>query len=120
MRLLVRWAIIVVALIAAVLIVPGIYITDTQAWIAYSVMAVILGLVNAIIRPILRLLSCGCIVMTLGLFLLVINAFTLWFSSLVAKWIGVGFVVKDFWAALFGSIIVSVVSFFLSIFLVDD
>jgi putative membrane protein len=121
MKLLIRWIIIVVSLVLAAWIVPGIHVIGTEAWIAYSVMAIVLGLVNAIIRPILKLLSCGCIIATLGLFLLVINAFTLWLSSWIAvNWLEIGFYVDDFWAAFWGALIVSIVSFLLSLVLVDD
>ena len=121
MKWLLRWLIIVVSLFVAALVVPGIHVLGTEAWIAYSIMAIVLGLVNAIIRPILKLLSCGCIIATLGLFLLVINAFTLWFSSWIAvNLLNIGFVVESFWAAFFGALIVSMVSFLLSLVLIDD
>jgi putative membrane protein len=84
-------------------------------------MAAVLGLVNAIIRPILAFLSCGCIVATLGLFMLVINGFTLWLSSWIAQnWLNIGFYVDGFWPAFWGGIIVGLVSFVLSLVLVDD
>lgn len=121
MKLIIRWVITVIALAVAVWIVPGIYVESTNAWIAFFVMALVLGFVNAFIKPILAFLSCGFIILTLGLFLLIINAGTLWFSSWIAQnLLNIGFVVDGFWSALFGSIIVSVVSFFLSIFLSDD
>jgi putative membrane protein len=121
MKLLVRWIIVAISLIVAVALIPGIRVEDTNAWIAVGVMAVVLGLVNAIIRPILAFLSCGCIVATLGLFTLVINGFTLWLSSWIAQnWLGVGFYVDGFWPAFWGGIIVGVVSFVLSLVLVDD
>jgi putative membrane protein len=121
MKLLVRWIITVIALVVAAIFVPGIEVDDTSAWIAFGVMAAILGLVNAIIRPILAFLSCGCIVATMGLFMLVINAITLWLSSWIAtEWLGIGFYVQDFWAAFLGSIVVSAVSLVLSLILKDD
>jgi putative membrane protein len=102
-------------------LIPGIRVDDTNAWIAVGVMAVVLGLVNAVIRPILAFLSCGCIVATLGLFMLVINGITLWLSSWVAQnWLNIGFVVDGFWPAFWGAIVVSVVSFVLSLILIDD
>ena len=120
MKIIVRWLIIVAALFVAALIVPGIQVEDSRAWVAFGVMALVLGLVNAIIRPILAFFSCGCIVATMGLFMLLINAFTLYISSYITvNWLGIGFYVDNFWAALFGSIIVSVVSFVLSMFLLD-
>lgn len=120
-KIMIRWIIIVIALFAAEQIVPGIDVVGTEGWIAFSVMAVVLGLVNAIIRPILTLLSCGCIILTLGLFILVINALTLWFSSWIAvNLFNVGFYIDGFLSAFLGALIVSAVSFVLSLFLVDD
>jgi putative membrane protein len=121
MKLLLRWIITGIALVAAALVVPGIRVEDTSSWIAFGVMAAILALLNAILRPILAFLSCGCIIATLGLFMLVINAFTLWLSSWIAvQWLNIGFYVDGFWPALFGSIIVSIVSLVLSVGLVED
>ena len=121
MKLIVRWIIIAIALFVAVWLIPGIYVEDTSAWIAVGVMAIVLGLVNAIIRPILAFLSCGCIIATMGLFMLVINALTLWLSSWIAvNWLGIGFRVDGFWPALLGGIVVSIVSFLLSLLLTDD
>lgn len=121
MKLLVRWIIVALSLVGAVWLIPGIRVEDTNAWIAVGVMAVVLGLVNAIIRPILAFLSCGCIVATLGLFMFVINGFTLWLSAWIAQnWLNIGFYVDGFWPALWGGIIVGVISFVLSMFLIDD
>jgi len=121
MKLLIRWIITMIALFLAAWLIPGIRVEDTNAWIAYGVMAAVLALVNAIIRPILSFLSCGCIIATLGLFALVINAFTLWLSAWIAQsWFGIGFQVDSPWAALFGSIVVSIVSVVLSLILVED
>lgn len=119
-RLLIRWAVVAASLVVATVVVPGISIQGNRAWLTVAVMAAILSLVNAFVRPILQFLSCGCIVATLGLFLFVVNAFTLWLSSWVAvNWLGVDFVVDGFWPALFGSVIVSIVSFVLNTLLVD-
>lgn len=121
MKILVRYAIIVLSLLLAVRFVPGITIEETEAWIAVGVMAAILGVVNTFLRPILQFLSCGCIAASLGLFLLVINAFTLWFSSYLAlNLFGIGFIVDGFWPAFWGGLLVSVVSLVLSILLKDQ
>jgi putative membrane protein len=115
-----RWAITAFALFVAAWLVPGISV-DSGGWVIYAAMAVILGLVNAIVRPVLKLLTCPLIVLTLGLFTLVINALTLWLSSLIAtNWFHLNFSVRSFWAALLGSVIVSVVSVLLSVFVPDD
>lgn len=79
--------------------------------------ALVLGLVNAFIRPILAALSCGLIVLTLGLFMLVINTLMLWLASWIAgNWLGLGFEVDGFWSALLGSVIITIVSFIASVF----
>jgi putative membrane protein len=117
MKFFLHWLITVIALFVATLILPKnlMAIEGTTAWLAFAVMAVILGLVNIFIRPILKLLSCAFIIITMGLFMLVINAFLLWFSSWICQQIGVGFFVQWPWGAFWGSIIVSVVSLVLSI-----
>jgi putative membrane protein len=120
MKLIVRWFITGLALFAAAWLVPGITVDDARGWVVYAVMAVILGLVNAVIRPLLKLLTCPLIVLTLGLFVLVINAVTLLLSSTIANRLGVGFYVDGFWAAFFGSVIVSIVSVILNSVLYDD
>ncbi len=119
MKFFTHWIITVIALIVAKLILPPnlMSIQGTSAWLAFAVMAVILGLVNIFIRPILKFLSCGFIVLTVGLFMLVINAFLLWFASWICQQIGVGFFVQWPWGALWGSIIVSVVSFVVHLFI---
>jgi len=119
MKLILRWLIVAISLYVAVLIVPGISV-EGDAWIAFSVMALVLGLVNAVIRPILKFLSCGFIAITLGLFALVINAATFLLASAISQnWFAVGFYVDGFWPALLGSLIVSVVSVVLSQVLIE-
>ncbi|MDY6868563.1 MAG: phage holin family protein, partial [Chloroflexota bacterium] len=87
----------------------------------FTIMALVLGLVNAVVRPILKLMSCGLIILTLGLFVFVINAATFMLASWIAQnWLNVGFKVDNFAAALFGSIIVSIVSVVLSSILIDE
>ena len=114
MKLLIRWAIIAFSLFVAAWLVPGIRV-EGNAWLIFTVMAVILGLVNAVVRPILTLLTCSLVILTLGLFVLVINALTLWLASSIAvNWFRVGFYVDGFWAAFLGALIVSIVSVILS------
>ena len=120
MKLLIRWAISSLALFVAAWLVPGISV-DGGGWFIYAIMAIILGLVNAIVRPILKLLTCPLILLTLGLFVLVINGITLWLASAIAvNWFSVDFYVDGFWPAFWGGIIVGVVSFVLSLVLVDE
>ena len=91
-----------------------------SGWTVFAVMAIILGLVNAVLRPLLKLLTCPLIILTLGLFSLVVNGFTLWLSSWIAvNWFDVGFYVRGFWAAFLGGLVVSIVSVILSAILID-
>ncbi len=116
MRLLIRWVIVAFSLFVAAWLVPGIRV-EGNAWLIYAVMAVILGLINAVVRPILTLLTCSLVIFTLGLFVLVINALTLWLASSIAvNWFHVGFYVDGFWSAFLGALIVSIVSVILSAF----
>lgn len=117
MNLLIHWLIASFSLFIAAWLVPGIRV-EGNAWGAYAIMAVILGFVNVVIRPLLQVLSLPIIVLTLGLFLLVINGLTLWIASVIAvKLFHVGFYVDGFWSALLGALIVSIVSMILSEFL---
>ncbi len=117
--IIIRWIITTIAVLVTAMIIPGIEITGDGIIVALAV-AVILGLVNAIIRPILILLSCGCIVLTLGLFMLVVNAASLWLASWFSQLLGIGFYVDGFFPALFGSIVISLISWLLSIFLIGE
>ena len=119
-NILIRWLVTALAVVAAAALVPGITVTGANGWLTVIVMAAVLGLINAIIRPILALLSCGCIVATLGLFMLVINTFTFWLASYVTNLFNLGFQVENLWAAFLGALVVSVVSFLLSMVFVDD
>ena len=119
MKLLIRWAGVALALFVAAWLVPGI-VVDGNGWVLYVIMAAILGIVNAVVRPVLKFLTCSLIVITLGLFTLVINALTLLLASWIANMLNVGFYVNGFWPALWGSLIVSAVSVVLSVFLKDD
>ncbi len=113
MRLFIHWLITVAGLVIAYLILQPrglMSIEGSSAYLAFAVMAVVLGLVNIFIRPILKFLSCGLIVLTLGLFMLVINTFLLWFSSWICGLLGIGLHVENLWAAFLGSVIVSLVS----------
>lgn len=120
MRLLIRWLIVSLSLFVAAWLVPGIRVEGNNAWLTFAVMAVILGLMNALVRPLLAFLSCPLIILTLGLFVLVINGLTLWLASAIAvNWFHVGFYIDGFWSAFFGALIVSIVSVIFSALLRD-
>jgi putative membrane protein len=108
MKLLIRLFINMVAILAIAYLFPGMVWVDSL-WSALGA-AFLLGIVNAVIRPIFILLTLPLTLVTLGLFLLVINALMLW---LVAGLVG-GFHVSGFWGAFFGSILISLVSWILT------
>jgi len=100
---------------AAILIIS--YLFPKMIWVdglmAALIAAFLLGIVNVIIRPILVFLTLPLTVLTLGLFLLVINGLMLWLVAALVK----GFHVNGFWGAVFGSLLISIVSWILSRFL---
>src|SRR5919109_4409160 len=107
LRLLVVWAINTVALIAVAYLMPSITVSSFGAAL---VAALVLGLLNAVIRPVLVLLTLPVTVLTLGLFIFVINGLLFWaVGSLVP-----GFQVAGFWSAVFAAIIYSLISWLLS------
>lgn len=100
------------ALYVAVLIVPGL---DSQGeWWKFLLVAVAFSLLNSFLRPILRILTFPITLVTMGLFLLVINAAMLLLTGAISDQLALGFTVADFWAALLGSIVVSLVGWILS------
>ena len=107
MRILLAWLINALALIAVAYLVPS--ITIASFWSALSA-ALILGLVNAVIRPALILLTLPVTLITLGLFIFVINGLLFWLAGSFID----GFVVGGFWAGFFGAILFSIVSWILS------
>ena len=118
-KLLIRWVIVGLSLFVAAWIVPGIRVESNGVGV-YAATAVILGFVNAIVRPLLVLLTCPAIILTLGLFVLVVNAFSLLIASWIAtNWFQVGFHIDGFGAAFLGALIVSIVSVILSALVKD-
>jgi len=111
--LLIRWLLGGLALFLTTKVIPGLHVTDAQTVL---VAVLVLGLLNAIIRPIVNLFT-GCIqVLTLGLLTLVINACFFWWAGDLVS----GFEVSGFWPAFWGSIVMSVISFVLSMFVRTD
>lgn len=101
------------ALYVAVLIVPNILFTGE--WWKLVLVAFIFGLINTFVRPILRIVTLPISIMTLGLFLIVINALMLLLTGLISTELNLGFRVADFVAAFLGSIVISLVGFVLSL-----
>ena len=112
MTLIIRWFINALALMLVAYLYSGVKVDGIFAAL---IAALVLGLVNAIIRPLLVLLTLPVTILTLGLFIFIINAFLFWFVAEVVK----GFTVAGFTAALIGSIMFSVVTLLTS-WLVSD
>ena len=103
MRLLLRWFINAAALLLIALYVPGI---EISGWYTAFITILVLGLVNAVIRPVLFVLTLPINILTLGLFTFVINSLLFWFVSSFID----GFVVSGFWPALIGAFLLTLVS----------
>jgi putative membrane protein len=119
MRFLLRLVANAAALAVATWLLAGIQLTAAGTGdkvLVLLVVALIFGIVNAIVKPIFTLVTACVVLLTLGLFLLVINALMLLLTSWLAARLGVGWYVDGFWTALLGSIIVSIVSFALNAF----
>ncbi len=120
MSLLSKWLVSMVALYIAAWVVPGIRV-EGNGWVIFSIVAVILSVLNATIRPILKFLSCGLILITLGLFIFIIDASVLMLASNIAiNWFGIGFYVDSFSSALLGSLIVTISSLIMNQLIKED
>jgi len=128
-RFILRWAINAIALYVAVAssLVPGVQMTINpqsggNTWLSLIWLALIFGLINALFRPLLKLLTCPLIMLTLGLFTLVVNTLLFAFTGWVGMQLGVGFTLSEpwFWNAFLGSLIVSLVSLVLTLLLKDE
>jgi len=104
---LIRWLVTAIAVLAAAKIIPGI---SCDSWSTLIIAALVLGIFNAFLKPILLLLNLPIIVFTLGLFVPILNALLLWLTSAIVP----EFHVSGFWAAFFGSLVISVVSIILN------
>jgi putative membrane protein len=122
--LLFRLIINAIALYVATLVVPGMSFFGDQNTTAYwgtvFVVALIFGVVNALVRPVLTVLTCPLLILTLGLFTFVINALMLVLTAWIARQLHLAFRVDGFGAALIGAIVVSIVSFLLTLFVREE
>ena len=121
-RFLVRLVASAVALWAAAALVEGVTIAEgsgTEQAVTLLFVALIFGVLNATVGAVLKVLSFPLVLVTLGLFLFVINAVMLLLVSAVSSWLGVPFTVESFGAALLGALVVSVVSFLIDVVLPD-
>ena len=117
-KFILRWAINAVAIFLAIRLVPG--ITLESGWQSVIWLALILGLVNAFLRPLLTLLTCPLIIVTLGLFTLLINTFLFWLTGQIGQFIGIHITFAGFWPVFLGGLVISVVSIFMTLILKDE
>ena len=118
MGFLIRLFVNAAALWVATQLVPG--VTYSGDLLPFLGVALVFGVVNAVIRPVARLLALPFIILTLGIFMLIVNGLMLWLTSSLSAALGLGFHVSGFWAAVFGSLVVSLVSMVLWMFVNDD
>jgi putative membrane protein len=122
MRFLIRIVASAIALAVATAVVPGIELTTaslTSKVLTLIAVALIFGVVNAILKPIVKIVGCAFYVLTLGLIALVVNALLLWLTSWLAGKLKLPFHITGFWPAFWGAIIVGVVGWLLSILVRD-
>ena len=117
-KFILRWVVNAIALFLAVYLVPGVNLQG--GWVSIIWLALIFGLVNAFLRPLLKLLTCPLIILTLGLFTLLINTFLFWLTSQIGQAFGIGFTIDGFWPAFLGGLVVTVVSVIMSLILKDE
>jgi putative membrane protein len=117
MRVLLRLLINAAALWVAVKFIPGISFTGNP--VLLLAVALVFGVVNTIVKPLVTLLSLPAVILTIGIFLLVINALMLWFTGWLSTRLGLGFHVDGFGAAFLGGIVVGIVAWALSVVLAD-
>ena len=118
MRFVIRVLITAVAMLVATWLLPGIEVTaDTtlRKVATLIVVALIFGVINAVLKPIIKVVGCVFYILTLGLIGLVVNALLLWLTSWVAGKLNLPFHITGFWPAFWGAIIIGVVSWLLSI-----
>ena len=122
MRLLIRLLASAAALAVATAVVPGIELQTasvTSKVLTLLAVALIFGVVNAILKPIVKVVGCAFYVLTLGLIALVVNALLLWLTSWAAGKLSLPWHITGFWPAFWGAIIVGVVGWLLSILIRD-
>jgi putative membrane protein len=119
-KFILRLAINAIGLYLAVLLLPGIDLRSNLVSILW--LALIFGIVNALFGPLLKFLTCGLIILTLGLFTLVINTFLFWLTSVIGQSFGIGLIISDpvWWNAFLGGLVVSVVSILMTLILRDE
>lgn len=114
-RFLIRWLVTSAALAITAWMLPGFEVSGDVGVISVAVMAILLGLLNATLKPLLALLGCGFVMLTLGIGMLFINGLVFWLAGSWAP----GIAIDGYWTAFWAAIIVSVVSWALSRFVPD-
>ena len=118
-RFLLRMVINGLALYIAIVLVPGIEVQNPNP-LTYVWLALIFGVLNALVKPILKFATCPVIFLTLGLFTLIINTALFYLTGWIGEQFGVGFTIDGFWWAFLGALVVSIVSVFFNIVLRDE
>jgi putative membrane protein len=120
-KFLLRWLISAVALYAAIVLVPGIHMVTNlrEQWLAILLLALVFGLLNALLRPLLMMLTCPLIILTLGIGTLLINTLLFVLTGWIGTQFGWGFSVDGFIPAFLGALVVTIVSVALSLFIRD-
>lgn len=118
-RLLIRWLINAIALWVAIQVVPGLEYT-AESGVSLLIIALIFGLVNALVRPVLLLLTCPLIILTMGLFLLIVNALMLSLTAWLSGIFGLGLTLEGFWPTVLGALVISVVSGIINMLVKDE
>src|SRR4249919_3876840 len=113
MSFIIRLLVNAAALWVATRIVPG--VTFDGGVVPFLAVALVFGVINATLRPLTKILTFPLILVTLGIFALVVNGLMLWLTSSLSSSLGLGFHVSGFWAAFFGALVVSIVSALLSL-----
>lgn len=119
-KFLLRWIINAVALYLAIFLLNGKGVDFNGNWLSIVWLALIFGLINAFLRPLLTILTCPLIILTLGLFTLLINTLLFWLTGQIGQAFNLGLAVNGFWPAFLGGLVVSVVSIVLSTILKDE
>ena len=122
MRFLVRVLVSAAALAVATAVIPGIELLAASGWTRVGTLlavAVIFGLINAFLKPLIKIVGCVFYVLTLGLIALVVNGLLLWLTSWIAGKLNLPFHVTGFWPAFWGAIIIGLVSWLLNLLIGD-
>lgn len=117
-KFILRWAINAIALYVAAWLITGVDLNPND-YVSFIWLALIFGLVNALVRPLIALLTCPLIILTLGLGTLLINTGMLYLTAWIATYFNIDFTLSGFWPAFLGALVISIVSVALSLVIKD-